>query len=79
MTVRIDKKEGLIRALALLAQDIEAGIVVSCSLHYEPTHVARLSICYVTGRGEDSELPSLPGVSVVDDGDDEPTATTKQL
>ena len=70
MTVRISEKSGLVKALNLLAEDIEAGLVVSCSLHYEPTSVARLSVCYITGREGEAHLPDLPGVLVFDDPDD---------
>lgn len=76
MTVKIDGPRGLVRALAILSDDIQAGIVVSCSLHYEPTHVARISICYVTGREDESELPGLPGLTVESSEQDE--ITTKR-
>jgi hypothetical protein len=64
MTLVVTGPEALARALRLLCIDIERGAVVSCSLHYEPTSVARLSICYLTGEAAHSKLPDLPGVAV---------------
>ena len=77
MTIRIEGRRGLIRALELLRDDIEAGLVVSCSLHYECTEIARVVICYLAGAEQHSELPGLPGVRVIDD--DAAEADTKPL
>ena len=68
MTIALDGTKALAEALRILANDIEAGHVATCSVHYEHTGVTRLSATYVTG--EESDLPGLPGVTVVDDEDD---------
>lgn len=75
MTLTVTGPEALANALRLLCKDIERGAVVSCSLHYEPTSVARLSVCYLTGEAELSALPKLPGIEV--DADEIDTAPGK--
>ena len=69
VTVKLAGRDAIIQALLMLVEDIASGAVVSCSLHYEPTMVARLSVCYVTSDGEVSDLPGIPGavVSVEDE------------
>lgn len=64
VTVKISDTAELVRALRDLALGIQNGKVASASLHYDPTGIARLSVCYVTSRheGGDSELPGLPDV-----------------
>ena len=67
MTLTVTGPEALAAALRALCKDIDRGVIVSCSLHYEPTSVARLSVCYLTGEAAVSDLPRLPGVVVETD------------
>lgn len=64
LTIKINTEEGFMRALLCLADDVRRGIVVSASIHFEPTHVARMSICYAVGQVDESDLPRLPGIMV---------------
>lgn len=79
MTLEVSTKEGFLRALEIIMDDIARGAVVSFSSHYDaagPVKLARLSILYALGEDGDPELPNLPGVSVEtasdDDADTEP-------